>query len=200
MLLNKEKVLSREPARKEDPRVLRTRQLILQAFIDLFQEKSFEEITVQDIADRATINRVTFYAHFQDKFALLEYTIRELIRQRLYSFLSEGVPFSPENLRRLILTVCEFLTEVQRVCPPPHGQMEPLMEKQIKAELNDIMHTWLAEMRGDRAVTGPTLDQTATVTSWAIYGMAVQWVKEKQEKSVEEYVEQVLPLILKFVG
>jgi hypothetical protein len=36
------------------------------------------------------------------------------------------------------------------------------------------------------------------VTSWAIYGAAVQWVLEKREKSAQEYVEQVLPLILKF--
>ncbi len=200
MLLNQEQVKNGEQVRKEDPRVIRTRQLILQAFINLFHEKSFEEITVQDIADRATINRVTFYAHFQDKFALLEYTIRELIRQRLYNHLPEGIPFSRENLARLILTVCEFLTEIQRVCPPPHGQMETLMEKQIKAELYEIMRAWLVESPPDSFKSGPTLEQTAMVTSWAIYGTAVQWVKEKREKSAEEYVEQVLPLILKFIG
>jgi AcrR family transcriptional regulator len=197
MLLKEERVKNSQPVAKEDPRVVRTRQLIQQAFMDLFREKSFEEITIQEIADRATINRVTFYAHFQDKFALLEYTIREMIRQNLYKQLPQAVPFSPENLALLVRTVCEFLTEIQRVCPPPHGQMEPLMEKQIKAELYEILHTWLVEITPGDTNGGPTLEQSAMIASWAIYGAAVQWVKEKREKSADEYVEQVMPLILK---
>jgi AcrR family transcriptional regulator len=92
------------------------------------REKSFQAITVQDIAERATVNRVTVYAHFADKYALLEYTIREMIKQRLRSQVPEGAPFSPENLARVILTVCEFLAEIGRQCPPPHGQLEPLIE------------------------------------------------------------------------
>jgi AcrR family transcriptional regulator len=198
MLLKEEQAKNGQTLRREDPRVVRTRQLIQQAFMDLFHEKSFEEITIQEIADRATINRVTFYAHFQDKFALLEYTIRDLIRQRLYKQLPEGIPFSRESLAQLILTVCEFLTEIQRVCPPPHGQMDALMEKQIKAELYEILHSWLIEITPVDTNAGPTLEQTAMVTSWAIYGAAAQWVKEKREKSADEYVQQVLPLILKF--
>jgi AcrR family transcriptional regulator len=199
-LLKEKQVKNNQPVAKEDPRVIRTRQLIQQAFMDLFHERSFEEITIQEIADRATINRVTFYAHFQDKFALLEYTIREMIREHLYKKVPDNAPFSPENLALLVRTVCEFLTEIQRVCPPPHGQMDTLMEKQIKAELYEILHAWLVEVVPDDTNAGPTLEQTAMVTSWAIYGAAVQWVKEKREKSADEYVEQVLPLILKFAG
>jgi AcrR family transcriptional regulator len=198
MLLKEEQGKNGQALRKEDPRVIRTRQLIRQAFIDLFHEKSFEEITIQEIADRATINRVTFYAHFQDKYALLEYTLREMIRQHIYKQLPEGVRFKRENLAQLVLTVCEFLTEIQRACPPPHGQMDALMEKQIKAELYEIVYSWLTEIYADETNIGPTLEQTAMVTSWAIYGAAVQWVLEKREKSAQEYVEQVLPLILKF--
>ncbi len=200
MLLKEEQGKNSQTLHKEDPRVVRTRQLIQQAFIDLFHEKSFEEITIQEIADRATINRVTFYAHFQDKFALLEYTIREMIRQHLYQQMPEDASFSPENLERLMLTVCEFLTEIQSKCPPPHGQMDALMEKQIKAELYEILHSWLAGIPSVGSDPGPTPEQAAMVSSWAIYGAAVQWVKEKREKSAQEYVEQVLPLILKFAG
>ncbi len=60
----------REPmsktSQRTDPRVLRTRQLIRDAFIDLLQEIEFEKITVNRIAERATINRVTFYLHYRD--------------------------------------------------------------------------------------------------------------------------------------
>ncbi len=60
-----------------DPRVKRTRKLLQQAFLELFQEKGFAAISIQDITERATVNRATFYAHFQDKYALLDSIIRE---------------------------------------------------------------------------------------------------------------------------
>jgi AcrR family transcriptional regulator len=57
--------------RKEDRRVQRTRQLLLQALMSLVPEKGFDEVTVQDIIDRANVGRATFYAHFIDKEDLL---------------------------------------------------------------------------------------------------------------------------------
>ncbi len=51
---------------KVDPRIIRTRQLIKDAFIDLLQEMDINKITVNRIAERATVNRVTFYLHYRD--------------------------------------------------------------------------------------------------------------------------------------
>ncbi|WP_019774211.1 TetR/AcrR family transcriptional regulator [Streptococcus sobrinus] len=50
-----------------DIRYLRTEKLIFDALISLLSEKSYEKISVQDITDRAMINRTTFYAHYADK-------------------------------------------------------------------------------------------------------------------------------------
>ncbi|SEN73674.1 TetR/AcrR family transcriptional regulator [Paenibacillus sp. OV219] len=55
-----------------DPRVIRTRQLIRDAFVDLLQEMELEKISVNRIAERATINRVTFYLHYRDIPDMLE--------------------------------------------------------------------------------------------------------------------------------
>ena len=57
---------------KLDPRVRRTRQMLFQAFQSLLAEKTFDAITVQDVSERSTLNRATFYDHIPDKFALLE--------------------------------------------------------------------------------------------------------------------------------
>ncbi|WP_086348218.1 TetR/AcrR family transcriptional regulator [Candidatus Enterococcus clewellii] len=53
--------------KKKDLRVMRTHKMIIEAFFYLVEEKGFDAITVQEIADRAMINRATFYAHFKDK-------------------------------------------------------------------------------------------------------------------------------------
>lgn len=55
-----------------DPRAKRTRKYIQKAFTDLLAEKDFEDISIQDIKERADLNRATFYNHFQDKYELLE--------------------------------------------------------------------------------------------------------------------------------
>lgn len=53
--------------KKTDLRVKRTRKMIIDAFIKLVNDKGYDNITIQDIADEAMINRATFYAHFKDK-------------------------------------------------------------------------------------------------------------------------------------
>lgn len=53
--------------KKLDLRVKRTNKYIIEAFIRLVEEKGFEQVTVQNIADEAMINRATFYAHYKDK-------------------------------------------------------------------------------------------------------------------------------------
>ncbi|RNB89722.1 TetR family transcriptional regulator [Brevibacillus fluminis] len=67
--------------RKMDPRVYRTHQLLRKALIELMEERDFEQITVQDITERATIKRATFYLHFDDKQDFIHKYIRELLEQ-----------------------------------------------------------------------------------------------------------------------
>lgn len=58
--------------KKTDLRVIRTKKMTFEAFITLMEEKSFESISVQEIAEQAMINRATFYAHFKNKEDLFE--------------------------------------------------------------------------------------------------------------------------------
>lgn len=57
---------------EKDLRVYRTKKSICDAFVRLLERKGFQAITIQDIADEAMINRSTFYAHYTDKYDLLE--------------------------------------------------------------------------------------------------------------------------------
>jgi len=57
--------------RKIDARSRRTRMLLGDAFLRLILEKPIEDITVQEVLDRAGIGRSTFYLHFRDKNDLL---------------------------------------------------------------------------------------------------------------------------------
>jgi AcrR family transcriptional regulator len=61
----------------EDLRIRRTRKLIWEALLSLLQEQPFATISVRAISERAMVHRATFYTHFQDKYALLEYGVNE---------------------------------------------------------------------------------------------------------------------------
>lgn len=52
---------------RPDRRILRTRNALGDALIQLMQERPFDAITVQQVLDRANVSRATFYAHFRDK-------------------------------------------------------------------------------------------------------------------------------------
>lgn len=61
----------------EDIRVIRTKQNIVSAYVELAKGKNPDEITIQEIAKKAMINRATFYAHFKDKQDLDDYIFNQ---------------------------------------------------------------------------------------------------------------------------
>ena len=61
---------------KVDPRIIRTKKLLVEAFQEVSREKRMSQITVKDITERATVNRATFYAHFTDKYDITLYLKR----------------------------------------------------------------------------------------------------------------------------
>ena len=67
-----------------DPRIRRTRKLLQGALGALMQNKSFDEISVQDITEAATVNRATFYDHYTDKYALLDAMVAGGFHELLY--------------------------------------------------------------------------------------------------------------------
>ena len=56
---------------KTDLRIIKTKILLYNTLTDLLRKKSFEEIKVSDICNKALINRSTFYSHYTDKYELL---------------------------------------------------------------------------------------------------------------------------------
>jgi AcrR family transcriptional regulator len=180
---------SSPPTQQLDPRVVRTRRLLEQAFADVLREKGFQAATVQDITRRAGVNRATFYAHFADKYALLDYTIREGFRAEIEHRMLNACHYTPENLHALIVAVCEFILSSRSHCRSPQPQFESLVETQVKAALYNLLLKWLEQVK---TVVSP--QTAATAGSWAIYGLAAQWSRGPRSRPADEFATEVLPL------
>ena len=68
--------------KKIDRRVLRSRRQLSAALLELMHEKSFDDITIKDITDRADMNRATFYLHYGTKEELLYKSLEVRFDQR----------------------------------------------------------------------------------------------------------------------
>ena len=173
---------------KIDPRIRRTRQMLFQAFQELLAEKTFDQISVQDISERSTLNRATFYDHFTDKFALLEAMMGERFSTLIVARMAGSERTCETSLRQLILAACDFLAEVSSGCQKHQRQFEPFVESQVKA----ILCEFLLEGMKSHKTKNPELK--ATMVSWAIAGAALQWSREKKV-SADQLADAVLPTL-----
>jgi len=83
--------------RKPDKRVRRTHERLGSALIELIQEKPIDDVTVQEVLDRASVGRSTFYLHFRDK--------NDLLLSQLENFLemmSTALSIRKEESRRVV--------------------------------------------------------------------------------------------------
>lgn len=102
-----------------DLRIIRTKESIRDALVELIHEKGFEAITVKDITTRAKINRGTFYAHYQDKFDLMAKCEKEImlemskiVKQNLPAVIAALETNSPtETQFSVAVSIFEYLEE-----------------------------------------------------------------------------------------
>ncbi len=185
-----------ETEKRVDPRVRRTRELIVRAFNELVAEKGHTGLTVQEIAERATINRATFYAHFTDQYELFDHVISEAFREELRQRLPDSSGLSEENLRALILAACDYLAGLNTACSRTDRQFRPLIESRVQGELYELLLRWI-EATPEKAI-GRSVSQkvTASVVSWSIFGAALDWSRNGAAPSSEEVADHALSVIV----
>lgn len=171
-----------------DPRVLRSRRMLMDALAKLLKIKEFEDISVQEITHEATVNRNTFYLHYPDKTALLqamtESRFRELIARR-------GISFADCNgaLRAIALGVCDYLTELTNCSAK--GSLLPL-----EGSIIPVVEGMFMEGLGHHApVPGIAPALIATTAAWAVFGAARRWHQTPDRISAEEMAAKIEALV-----
>jgi AcrR family transcriptional regulator len=179
---------SGNPAENTDPRVLRSRQMLMESLLRLLTRKEFDDISIQEIADEATLNRATFYLHYPDKNALLQAMtaarFRDLIARRSLSFTNcDGA------LRAIALGVCDYLAETAG-CP---GQ---LARMPLEGSIIPVVEGIFLEGAAKHAMepgTDPNL--LAATAAWAMFGAARRWHQTPDRIPAEEMAAKIEAMV-----
>ena len=175
-----------------DPRVRRTRQLLHDALERLLENKGFENISIQDIADAATLNRATFYDHYPDKETLL----RCHVAIRFQALLdARGVRFDGScgsAFRAIALGVCDYLAGATTDPGGARRSLDPHLELAVSTVVKNLI---LDGLQGRVVNQTVTLEMAAATLSWAIYGGAREWVESVAPAPSEAAATTIMTLV-----
>lgn len=165
------------------------------ALRNIMLSKSFDDISVQDITEAATINRATFYDHYPDKFALLDALVaggfHKLLDDRKVRY--DGSCASAAG--PVILAACDYLCEChssQTACQHQTA-FEPLIEAAITKAIRRVLIGGVSQAA---SASGLPPELIATTASWAIYGAVKEWFNTANRPPAEAIVPVILRLVL----
>src|SRR5579864_5392790 len=180
-----------EKDERNDRRVRRTDKLLKETLQDLLAERDFQSVTVQDIVDRAEVNRSTFYAHFEDKFALLNYSVRTSLQDQLALRSPDAQRFSLTNLRALAISVLEFGTNEH--CHPSNHALGPvLIAPRVQEFVYETLLDWITKTQSEAVFHSASPEQAALALSWVISGARFRWLSSNRKPSLEKRVDELM--------
>ncbi|MDO3412437.1 TetR/AcrR family transcriptional regulator C-terminal domain-containing protein [Saccharibacillus sp. CPCC 101409] len=182
-------------AKRIDPRVARTRELLRDALLILMEQKDYYHITVRDIADAAKVNRKTFYLHYETKDHLLQ-SVTDDILDELFGEAKDARSFgaSIDELQRYIAGRIFEYVERYRVF---FGIM---FQRKAMSDFVQYMKRYFARFYEEKfaALDEEKLpahkDVIASYIGSAYVGVIYWWLDNDMPYTPEEMTEQMIRL------
>ncbi len=180
---------------KIDLRVQKTKKNIYESFVRLLEVKPFENIRVAEICEKSMINRSTFYAHFDDKYMLLDSFAKDL-KKGLKGALDQNQHYTNSKeyflrLLELLLLHIESEKDIYRAVMQ-NNRNSIAMDMIYDALKEDIEKRLKKEQDFDKGIP------TSFVSSFylgAIFNIGMDWMFSKNKLTKEEiltYLDQLI--------
>jgi len=157
-----------------DPRILRTRKLLRDAFVELLQEMDVDKITVNRLAERATINRVTFYLHYRDIPDMMEKMAADMTEE-IKSVLNHKLKDGKEvvNLLEHIAENADFYKIILT------SKVVPIFRESLTVLLRDRIVSELDKKQGESPIlkAGIKKDVLIWYNTSALIGLIISWLQ-----------------------
>lgn len=170
---------------KPDRRPQRTREALQQALIALIQERGYDAVTIQEIAERAHVGRTTFYLHYADKDALLMSCHETIVR-----VVHQGPRYPPTREALLAPAPPPGLVAAYEQLAAMRAVVAPLFQAKESGALLRRLRDWLAldiltTIQGafPGRVSALPLDLLATSLAGAQLSLAHWWLEQRRAES-----------------
>lgn len=188
------------PKKKTDLRTMRTQKMIVEAFVKLVEEKGYEAVTIQDIANRAMINRATFYAHFTDKQELYE-KILSLAVEVFTSVISDdqlikGKTIRLKHVEQLLTKIYVNVRENSKFfLTITEGNANEFLRKKLAETLYDKYHEIFDSLRITENKLEVPIDFIIEYMTSIFMGTLHWWLTAESSMSPEHLAQLVIKLV-----
>lgn len=163
-----------------------TQEAMIDVFMELLKEKSFDKITVKEIIEGAEINRNTFYYHYQDIYDLLE-----------SAFQREGMKFRedsrPENtfVEEYLRTVEFLMDHREAIVHLYRSKSRRIIISYVESAVSSFIGRFVEEESEGTTLSPEGKEYITYFYSDAVLAATLRWVEGKMEGSQEDLMKTI---------
>lgn len=170
---------------KEDPRTIRTQEMLKEALLTLLQEgHSLHQISIQKLTRRANLNRTTFYLHYQNINELKEHLTNDIF-QVLTDKIENLTSTFDRSRQQHLLQLLDYLLE-QR-----NHILALVQFEQIEKHLLLLMKDLIVVRRSNSKSIGRKVVVDPDVKTASIVGIIMWWLKDGLHLDSTYIAEQI---------
>lgn len=183
-------------ANEKDPRYKNAEQAIETAFWHLVDTEGFDEMTATQIIQLAGVNRSTFYAHYADKYELLDKQVDKLLGKLAVAATRAPVAndgsVTPDSgeLRT-------YLTSIGAILEQDAGKYQTLLPEHaelLRGKIDVAAHTLWQSLGVAKKLDVPERYARAAVCGM-VSSLVVEWFRSESDRKPEQFADIALTLI-----
>ncbi|AYY66369.1 TetR/AcrR family transcriptional regulator [Staphylococcus hominis] len=179
----------------QDLRVQRTKKALITTFSDLLETKSFDNITIQDLCEKANVRRSTFYRHFNDKYDLLNHIVGTLIEYFRTLHLPEIDPKDPRQFFN------KFMKDILLFISDNKAMVKSVISINIYSEVYQILYNQIyavvkRQIEFDKQIGQFYIDEFiyGEFLAGGILSVILNWIQYGQQ-SIDDVSSDIVTMI-----
>lgn len=195
-----------------DRRQEKTKQAILQALIDLIDQKGLDQVSVSDLCQQANINRSTFYLHYKNMEDLLLSVEADFIREiteAIQDLETEDLVYNSQALTQLFTRILESIEKnsdliITLMSPTTSPRTRLTIEQAIENIIIDRMNTAIISEATQEEL--PVSKTYIAVTISSLFtGIVAEWLlsgKKESPQDLGQFISEIAtqPMIDRVLG
>ena len=183
--------------RKEDLRVVKTKSALHRAFFDMLAESELDDITINNLCDRAGIRRATFYKHFNDKLDFITYIIKDVRASFDAEFnQDEDAQLNVEYYVNYTKAIVSFLNEHETAIAKILAS--PMRSVFLETFIYENHHDTIARLERsveEGLVISSSLKAVAGMIVGGVFVNTINWFEHRDTTSSDDMIKEVSKLI-----